>query len=714
VFSSDEDNWSVVRIAISGRRDLVTAVGHLVGVQAGESLRLSGEWVRDPKYGDQFRVSTFVTLRPSTLLGIEKYLGSGMVPGIGPVMAARLVQKFGLSTLEVIDTQPQRLAEVEGIGKVRSEAIASAWAAQRHVREIMVFLQAHGISAAWASRIHRAYGARAVAVLRDNPYRLAEDIHGIGFATADRIASGLGVASDSPKRIEAGILHSLRRLTEEGNVFAPRRMLIEEASRLLAAEGAPVEDALGRLLVSGDLIADTVAGVAEPALYLAPFHVAERAVAARLAALARDVPSPALTIDTPRAIAWFEERRGIKLASQQREAVARALSGPLLVITGGPGTGKTTLIDAVVRILEAKGLRIALCAPTGRAARRLKDTTGRDAKTIHRLLEFNPRQGLFERHAGKPLEADLVIADEASMIDLLLARHLTEAIPQGCRLILVGDADQLPSVGPGNVLADLLRCPEIGAVRLTEIFRQAEASSIVVNAHRILHGEMPQGGGTEEGSDFFTLRREQPEEVLEAVKSLVRDRLPRRFGLDPVNDIQVLTPMNRGLLGAARLNSELQALLNPRASAPHPGGRPFAPGDKVMQVRNNYDLEVFNGDIGRVIGVAGDGETLEVAFDGRRVAYAPGQADDLVLAYACTVHKAQGSEYPAVIIPLHTQHYVMLQRNLLYTAVTRGRRAVVIVGNTRALAMAVKNDRRQVRHTALADRLRRALTIRST
>jgi exodeoxyribonuclease V alpha subunit len=667
---------------------------------------LSGRWVQDRKYGEQFRSTGFVTIQPSTLVGIEKYLGSGMVRGIGPVMARRLVERFGLATLEIIESEPERLAEVEGIGPVRRNRIQEAWVEQREIKEVMVFLQSHGVTASYAGRIYKEYGARAIGVVRENPYRLATDIHGIGFLTADRIAARLGVPRDSPLRAEAGVLHVLGRMSDEGHVYAPASRLVEEAREILDLEATLVEEAVDRLARQGAVVCEALPA-GERAVYGAALHAAESGLAAAVRHLVA-APSRSVAVDAERALAWFEKKQSLTLAPRQREAVTGALHRKALVITGGPGTGKTTLVNAVIRILEAKGVRILLCAPTGRAAKRMTETTSREARTLHRLLEFNPRSGQFERNGERLLEADLIIVDEVSMVDLPLAHHLLRAIPATCRLVLVGDVDQLPSVGPGNVLGDLIRSESVDVVRLTEIFRQAEESRIVVNAHRVNRGEMPILAGSGVESDFFFIERDEPESIVETVKSLLRERIPARFRLDPVDDIQVLTPMNRGLLGAGRLNTELQALLNPEGPSLKRGGRVFRVGDKVMQIRNNYDLEVFNGDIGRVTGLDEEGGELEVTFDGGPLAYAAGQMDELVHAYACSIHKAQGSEYPCVIIPFHTQHYVMLRRNLLYTGITRGRRLVIVVGSKRALALAVRNDRVELRYTRLTDRLQGA------
>jgi len=701
-WSDEESAWSVVRLHVQGRADPVTAVGNLLGVQPGESLRLTGRWVHDRKYGEQFKVESYLTVRPSTLIGVQRYLGSGLVPGIGPVMAERLVRAFGIETLEIIDSAPDRLAEVEGIGPVRSARIREAWAEQRGIRDVMVFLQSHGVSTGYAVKIYRQYQGRAIGIVREDPYRLASEVFGIGFKSADRIAESLGIPKDSPRRAQAGVLHVLGALAEEGHVYCPGPELVRRTAELLEIAEEPVSTALDAEARDGRIVIEPGE---EPAVYLRALHGAEAGSAALLGAILR-APVRPLEIDIERALAWFEERSGLVLADEQRRAVRQAISSRILVVTGGPGTGKTTLVQAVIRILERKGRRILLAAPTGRAAKRMQETTGRAARTIHRMLEFNPRTGEFQRNPAAPLEADLVIVDEASMLDIVLAHHLLRALPPPCQLMMVGDVDQLPSVGPGAVLADLIRSGAVGVVRLTEIFRQAAESRIVVNAHRINRGEMPALEAADAKSDFFFVEREEPEEILSALRVLVRERIPRRFGLDPVEDVQVLTPMHRGLLGAASLNAELQALLNPAGDALSRGARVFRVRDRVMQVRNNYELDVFNGDIGRVEAIDDAERQVRVRFEDRVVAYEYADLDELVLAYAVSIHKSQGSEYPCVVVPLHTQHYVMLQRNLLYTALTRAKRLAVIVGTRRALGRAVRNAEAVRRYTHLAERLR--------
>ena len=705
VFANEDNGWSVLKLSVAGRRELVTVVGNVLGVQPGESLHFTGKWVMDRRYGEQFRAESFRTVRPATVTGIERYLASGLIQGIGKKMAQRLVAAFGVETLEVIEHHPERLRRVPGIGRKRLATILEAWREQRHIQEVMVFLQAHGIATAHAIRIYKTYGDEAIDRVQEDPFRLASEVFGIGFKTADQIAERLGMPHDSPRRLEAGALYLLSQASTRGHLFLPQDQLLTDAAELLGVPAAAIEVAVEALVRAGELIAEERPGwpAGQRALYGKFLYHAEVALAARLShLLATSASGP--DIDVERALAWFEEREGISLAQQQRQAIGQGLSRKVLVITGGPGTGKTTLVRGIVEILAAKGATMLLAAPTGRAARRLSEATGQEARTVHRLLEFDPRQMTFTRGADRPLEADLVIVDEASMLDVALASNLARAVPDAGRLILVGDADQLPSVGPGRVLADLIDSGQLPVVRLTEIFRQAARSRIVVNAHRINRGEAPLLD-EDADSDFFFIERQEPEEVLDTLVYLVSERIPKSFHFDPVSDIQLLSPMNRGPLGVANLNRVLQQRLNPSGSSFERGGRSLRQGDKVMQVRNNYELDVFNGDLGRILELDAEEHRLSVDFDGRRVSYSFNELDELVTAYACTIHKAQGSEYPCVVAPIHGQHYHMLQRNLLYTAVTRARKLVVLVGQRRALAAAVRQQDSRRRFTRLAERL---------
>jgi exodeoxyribonuclease V alpha subunit len=703
-FINEENAWSVVKITVEGRRDQVTAVGNLLGVKPGENLHLTGRWIHDKRFGEQFQVESFHTVVPATLAGIERYLGSGLVHGIGKVMAERLVARFGLKTLEVIDEHPERLTEVEGIGRVRTEQIRRAWVEQRAIKDVMVFLHSHGVAMSHATKIYKRYGEKSIAAVRENPYRLALDIFGIGFQTADEIARSLGVEPTAPARCQAGVLHVLRALSDEGHVAAPRVDLVERVRSLLEVDEDLVQNALAPLVEREQI-------VIEPrpegeAIYLEPLYVAERGIAELLERLTRVRARP-LEIDVGRAITWFEERQRITLAGEQREALALAVERKVLVITGGPGTGKTTLINAIIQILEKKGRAVLLAAPTGRAAKRMAETTGHEARTLHRMLEFTPKSNAFARGPSNPLDADVVVVDEASMLDTSMTYSFLRALRPQCQVVFVGDVDQLPSVGPGSVLLDLIRSGAVAVVRLSRIFRQAEESRIIVNAHRVNQGELPLASADDPSADFFFIERKEPEEILATMKALLTERIPRKFGLHPTRDIQVLTPMHKGLLGAAALNQELQALFNAEGPSVVRGTRLFRVGDKVMQVRNDYDLDVFNGDVGYVASIDGEERTLTAVFDGRQVVYDEAQLDELALAYACSIHKSQGSEFPCVVLPLHTQHFVMLKRNLLYTAMTRGRRLVVVVGSKRALSTAVHNADTVTRFTGLARRLAR-------
>ncbi len=703
-FHNAETGFCVLRIKARGHRELATIVGHAAAVAAGEWITASGEWVNDRTHGQQFRARFLKTSEPTSIEGIEKYLGSGMIRGIGPVYARKLVQAFGDTVFEVIEAEPARLREVEGIGPVRAARITAAWAEQKVVREIMVFLHSHGVGTARSVRIFKTYGADAVEVMSENPYRLARDIRGIGFKTADAIAMKLGIEKTAMIRVRAGVSYALTEAMDEGHCGLPREELVRLAESLLEVPADLVGTALELELADGSVISDRVGEI--ECIFLAALHRAEAGIAERLGALLRG-PRPWTSIDADKAIPWVEERTHLRLAESQAAAVRMALDSKVMVVTGGPGVGKTTIVNAILRILAAKKVIIAQCAPTGRAAKRMSDATGLEAKTIHRLLEVDPRTGGFKRDSAHPLDCDLLVIDETSMVDVLLMHALLKALPESSALLVVGDVDQLPSVGPGQVLADLIESAALPVVRLTEVFRQAARSQIVTNAHRINEGAMPDLHRPEGESDFYFVPASDPETAVARILELVRSRIPQRFRLDPIRDIQVLCPMNRGGVGARSLNIELQHALNPAGEHKvERFGWTFAPGDKVMQIQNDYDKEVYNGDIGYVEDMVPETGELTVVFDGRHVTYEFGELDTLVPAYATTIHKSQGSEYPCVVIPVLTQHYTMLQRNLLYTGVTRGKQLVVLIGQSKAVAIAVKGVSGRRRWSKLRDWLR--------
>jgi len=687
-FHNPENGFCVLRVKARGQRDLVAVVGRAAAVNAGEFISATGWWVSDREHGLQFKATHVTTTQPTTIEGIEKYLGSGMIRGIGPVYARALIGAFGEAVFDLIEQEPERLREVTGIGAKRAARIVAGWADQKAIREIMLFLHANGVGTSRAVRIFKTYGQQAIALITENPYRLARDIRGIGFRTADQVAFKLGVAKDAMIRVRAGLSFGLSEATGDGHCGLPVVELFRSTAELIEVETSLIETALALELQDGELMADTVDG--EACVFLAGLYRSEQMIAARLRLLSAGRP-PWPVIDATKAIPWVESKTGLMLAPSQTEALRLAVEAKVLVITGGPGVGKTTLVNSILKVLGAKGVVVALCAPTGRAAKRLTESTGLDGRTIHRLLEADPRTGGFKRDEEHPLDCDLLVVDEASMVDVPLMRALLKALPDRAALLLVGDVDQLPSVGPGQVLADIIGSGAVPVIRLTQVFRQAAQSRIITNAHRINQGQMPELTAPE-GSDFYFVDAAEPEDAVRKLLSVVCGRIPARFGLDPVREVQVLCPMNRGSLGARTLNIELQRALNP------PGemrverfGWTFCPGDKVMQVANDYERDVFNGDLGIITGMDQDEGTLTVSFEGREVEYGFGELDELVLAYATTIHKAQGSEYPAVVIPLMTQHYVMLARNLLYTGVTRGKRLVVLVGQRKALAMAVRN-----------------------
>ncbi len=688
-YQNAENGFCVIRVKARGHRELITVVGHAAAISAGEWITAAGDWVNDRTHGQQFKARFLKTSAPTSVEGIEKYLASGMIRGIGPVYAKKLLRAFGEKVFDVIEAEPDRLREVDGIGPVRASRIVAAWAEQKVVREIMVFLHSHGVGTARAVRIYKTYGADAVQVMSENPYRLARDIRGIGFKTADAIAMKLGVDKTAMIRVRAGISYALTEAMDEGHCGLPSAELMPLAEKLLEVPQNLIGTALDLELADGTVIADRLGET--DCVFLASLHRAERAVAERLLTLTRG-KLPWASIDPDKAIPWIERRTGLRLAESQKAAVAIALGSKVLVITGGPGVGKTTIVNAILRILAAKDVKLLLCAPTGRAAKRMNEATGFEAKTIHRLLEVDPKGGGFRRDTENPLDCDLLVVDETSMVDVLLMHALLKAVPDKAALLVVGDVDQLPSVGPGQVLADMIASAAVPVVRLTEVFRQAAKSQVIVNAHRINQGIIPDLRKPEAESDFYFVEADDPETAVPRIIELVSNRIPRRFGLDPIRDVQVLCPMNRGGVGARSLNIELQAALNPAGDRKvERFGWTFAPGDKVMQIENDYDKEVYNGDIGYVTSVEPDDGELTAIFDGRPVTYGFGELDALVPAYAATIHKSQGSEYPAVVIPVMTQHYTMLQRNLLYTGVTRGKRLVVLVGQKKAVAIAVRS-----------------------
>jgi len=703
-FHHEDTGFAVLKVKVKGRRDLVAVVGVVASVSPGEWITAEGRWERNREHGMQLRATNIRCQAPTSLEGIQKYLGSGLIRGIGPVYAKKMVAKFGEKIFEVIESASARLQEVDGIGEGRRQQIKAAWAEQRVVRDIMVFLHSHGISTSRALRVYKLYGEEAIARVRANPYLLARDIPGIGFKSADVVGAKLGFGHDSILRARGGLQHVLSEATGEGHTALPRAKLLASAAELLGVGEAVVDGALEREVADGKLTIEDIGG--ETMVFLPALRAAESTIAETLVRLAAQ-PVKYPDIDFDKALGWVQGKTGKTLSPSQTAALRKVLGSRVVVVTGGPGVGKTTLLDSLLKILAAKRVRFLLCAPTGRAAKRMSESTSCPALTIHRLLEVLPSGG-FKRGQGQPLEADLVVVDEVSMVDVPLMAALCRALPPRGSLLLVGDPDQLPSVGPGAILSDLLTSGAVPSVRLTEIFRQAESSRIVRAAHDVRHGRVPDDKA-EQNTDFAFLHREEPEEIAALLLKLVCEEIPRRVGLDPMRDIQVLAPMHRGSLGIRELNTALQAALNP----PRPDraeierfGIKFRVGDKVLQTRNNYDKDVFNGETGRIVSIEADERQVAIDFDGRRAVYEFNELDEIEPAYAISIHKSQGSEFPAVVIPLAMQHFLLLQRNLLYTAITRGKKLVVVAGQRKALATAVRQNDIRRRHGGLLARLR--------
>jgi exodeoxyribonuclease V alpha subunit len=707
-FHNPENGFAVLKVVVKGRSDLVTVVGNTTSVSAGEHLQATGRWVVDREHGQQFKADELKVSHPASPEGIEKYLASGAIRCIGPKLAAKIVGIYKERTLEILDTAPNFLLHIKGIGRERLKRIRRSWQEQKEVRKIMLFLTEHGITSGRAVRIYRTYGQEAIAKIKENPYRLADEIRGIGFQTADELAAKLGIDRNSPYRARAAVRYTLQELSGQGHVGYPELAVVEHAGKLVDIDQTILEQAVQTAIGDGSVVRESVDG--ESWLYLAGLYRAEVGLANSVSQIASATAHPLPSIDVVRAIAWVEDRLKIQLAAGQQEAIRQACQQKMLVITGGPGVGKTTLVRSILEIFSAKKLKCVLAAPTGRAAKRLAETTGRTAKTVHRLLEFDPASGEFKRNQQNRLKGDLFVLDETSMVDIVLGHQFFRAVPPEACVILVGDADQLPSVGPGSVLSDLISSGAVPVVRLTEIFRQAAESRIIAAAYAINQGQIPDLATPEELGDFYFIEAGEPEAIQDLIVRLVKQRIPARFGLDAKTGIQVLSPMNRSVLGARNLNQVLQQALNPGDGGPEIErfGWTFRIGDRVIQTENDYDRDVFNGDLGVIEKINQVEQEMVVDFEGRQVAYDFGDLDELSLAYVLSIHKSQGSEFPCVVIPVHTQHYLMLQRNLLYTAVTRGKQLVVVVGTKKALELAVRRQDTSGRCTALGRRLQKA------
>lgn len=698
-FQNPENGFTVAWLKSPKERDLICLVGTIASLQPGETVRCVGKWQNHMVHGRQFSVAECQPEAPSDLLGIKKYLGSGLVKGIGPVYAERIVKQFGIDTLHVIDQNPEKLLEVSGIGKKRVGQIKSCWDEQKAVRDVMIFLQSQDISPAFAQKIYKTYGDQSIEKIRENPFNLARDIFGIGFKSADKVAGKMGIAKDSPKRVDAGIEYVLTELSQDGHVCYPVDEFIEKAKEVLEVDAGLVKNRLEGLRAEDrirlGMISDRLF------VWLTPLFMAELGVAKELTRL-KNAPSQVRSIDVLKAVAWVQDKLNITLAEKQAEAVKKSLSEKCHIITGGPGTGKSTITSCILKVTEKLTGRIVLAAPTGRAAKRMSEITGKKASTIHSLLEYDFKIGGFKRNRKNPLECDLIIVDEASMIDVVLMNQLLKALPDYARVVFVGDIHQLPSVGPGNVLNDLISSRKLTVTALNEIFRQAKGSRIVTSAHKINGGYFPDMAN-EPGSDFFFMDVQEPEDVLQTIVALVTKRLPESYGFHPLKDIQVLSPMKKGVIGTHNLNLVLQEKLAPKGDPLFRAGRKYLVGDKVMQTRNNYKREVYNGDVGWITAIDNINQVVTVAIDDREVLYDFCDLDELVLAYAVSIHKSQGSEFPCVVIPVHTSHFILLHRNLLYTGVTRGKRLVILVGTKKALAIAVNNDDVKDRYTALKE-----------
>ena len=693
-FQNPENGYSVMKVKVKGYNDLVTLVGNLLEVPVGSVLLCEGDWKVDKRFGSQFVCQSWEEVMPATAYGIEKYLGSGLVKGIGPKFAQLIVKQFGLDTIEVIETDIQRLYEVPGIGKKRVEKIRESWEKQKDIKNVMLFLQGYGVSTAYAAKIYRQYGKESIDKVKENPYRLADDIWGIGFKTADGIANKMGYEKNNIRRCQSGIIYTLNQLANEGHVFAEEEQLVKAALDLLEAEEEPIRAALTNMIQTEEVKME------EEAIYLPPFYFAEVGTANRLLALVEGQEKELFI--RPMDLQALSKETGVEYDEVQLQAIEEAIRSKVMVLTGGPGTGKTTTTQGVIAALKHMGMRILLAAPTGRAAKRMSEATGMEAKTIHRLLEFNPKDG-YKRNDENPLEGDALIVDECSMIDIVLMNCLMKAVPCSMRVVFVGDIDQLPSVGAGNVLRDLIDSKKIPVIRLTRIFRQAQTSRIVMSAHAINQGRFPDISNGKE-TDFFFIQQEDAEKAAEDIVNLVKNRLPKAYS-QKTSQIQVLTPMQRGVVGAANLNMALQNALNPSPTALNRGGYSFRQGDRVMQLRNNYDKEVFNGDLGYIESVDTEERTLMVNFEDRLVEYEASELDELTLAYATTIHKSQGSEYPIVVMPVLMTHYVMLQRNLIYTGITRAKKICVLIGSKKALSFAIRNMSVLKRNSKLKERL---------